>query len=52
MPMLLALKRAIVWSLIPFWSGASTSFTIWWYGTLIAVFAWSSDTPGLSRAKV
>ena len=37
--MALALNRAIVWSLMPCCSGASTSLTIGGRGTLIAVFA-------------
>ncbi len=47
----LALKRAIVWSLMPFCSGASTSLTIALYGPLIATVACSIDTPGFRRAN-
>ena len=37
----LCLNRAMVWSLIPFWSGASTSLMMARYGPLIAVRALS-----------
>ena len=47
----LALKRAIVASLMPFCSGASTSLTMARYGTLTAALACSIVTPGFSRAN-
>ena len=47
----LARNFCMVWSLMPICSGASTSFMTALYGTLMAVRACSSDTPGLSRAN-
>ena len=42
---------AIVWSLMPFCSGASTSLTIAWYCALSDARACSIETPGRRRAK-
>ena len=47
-----ALNRSSVCGLMPFCSGASTSFTIVWYGALERRrCACSIDTPGFSRAN-
>jgi len=46
-----ARKRAIVWALMSFWSGASTSLMIAWYCVPSDARAASSVTPGRRRAN-
>jgi hypothetical protein len=44
-----ALKRSSVWSLMPAWSGASTSSRMARYGPSSAACACAIETPGFSR---